>query len=139
MSKENSMDKSTISKAFNKLFFEFLDDILLVFPESKEIAHAKKSFSIVKMANATILIKVWKTHVYDKYQEHIDAEDISFFFEKDYSDDLENVAGGDDIIKMIENIRQPLAGMDENNKNHCSKYVLKLSKLSLLYQDIIKS
>jgi len=135
MSKENSMDKSTISKAFNKLFFEFLDDILLVFPESKEIAHAKKSFSIVKMANATILIKVWKTHVYDKYQEHIDAEDISFFFESDYSD----VAGGDDIIKMIENIRQPLAGMDENNKNHCSKYVLKLSKLSLLYQDIIKS
>ena len=41
MSKENSMDKSTISKAFNKLFFEFLDDILLVFPESKEITHAK--------------------------------------------------------------------------------------------------
>lgn len=138
MSKDISMDKKTISKAFNNLFFDFLDDILSVFPESKEILHAKKSFGLLRTANPIILIKAWKTHVYDKYQEHIDAEDISFFFEKDYSGDLQDVRGGDDIIKMIDNIRQPLSSMDENNKKHSAEYVLKLSKLSVMYQDIIK-
>jgi hypothetical protein len=138
MSKEISMDKKTISKAFNNLFFDFLDDVLVVFPESKEILHAKKSFGLLRTANPTILIKAWKTHVYDKYQKYIDAGDISFFFEKDYSDDLQNVRGGDDIIKMIDNIRAPLSLMDENNKKHCAEYVLKLSKLSVMYQDIIK-
>ena len=138
MSKEISMDKSTISKAFNKLFFDFLDDVLVVFPESKEIQQAKKSFSLLKTANPSILIKAWKTHVYDKYQEHIDGGDISFFFEKDYSGDLQDVRGGDDIMKMIDNIREPLASMEENNKKHCADYVLKLSKLSVMYQDIIK-
>lgn len=133
------MDKSTISKAFNNLFFDFLDDVLLVFPESKEILHAKKSFGLMRTANPTILIKAWKKHVYDKYQEHIEKEDISFFFEKDYSSDLKNVHGGDDIIRMIDNIRNPLSEMEENNKQHSAEYILKLSKLSIMYQNLIKA
>ena len=123
MSKEISMDKKTISKAFNNLFFDFLDDVLVVFPESKEILHAKKSFGLLRTANPTILIKAWKTHVYDKYQEHIDVGDISFFFEKDYSGDLQDVRGGDDIIKMIDNIRGPLSSISACFSYYCCSYI----------------
>tara|TARA_B100000287_G_scaffold403981_1_gene426237 strand:- start:188 stop:607 length:420 start_codon:yes stop_codon:yes gene_type:complete len=138
MSKEINMDKSTISKAFNNLLSDFLDDILLVYPESKEIAQAKKSFGLLRTANPSLIIKAWKKHVYDNYKDHIDAENISFWFEKDYSKDLQDVSGGDDIMKMIENIRGPLSTMDENNRKHCSEYIVKLSKLSVMYQEIIK-
>ena len=137
MSKEINMDKSTISKAFNNLLSDFLEDILLVYPESKEIAQAKKSFGLIRTANPSLIIKAWKKHVYDNYQQYIDAEDISFWFEKDYSGDLQDVSGGDDIMKMIENIREPLSTMDENNRKHCAEYIVKLSKLSVMYQEII--
>ena len=36
------MDKSTLLKGFNNLFFEFLDDVLTVYPDNKEIKYAKK-------------------------------------------------------------------------------------------------
>lgn len=132
------MDKGTVYKGFNKLLFDFLDDLYTLYPESKEIAQAKKTFSIFKTANPTILIKTWHSKIYIMYQKEIDEGDISFFFDKDYSSDLKNVTGSDEIINMIENIRQPLKEMDTINKNHCSNYIIKLSKLSCLYQDLIK-
>ena len=89
-------------------------------------------------ANPTILIKTWYSKIYTVYQKEIDSGDISFFFDKDYSSDLKNVAGSDEIMKMIENIRQPLKEMDTTNRQHCSSYIIKLSKLSFMYQDLIK-
>lgn len=132
------MDKGTVYKGFNTLLFDFLDDLYTLYPESKEIAQAKKTFSIFKTANPTILIKTWHSKIYIMYQKEIDKGDISFFFDKDYSSDLQNVTGSDEIINMIENIRQPLKEMDTTNKTHCSNYIIKLSKLSCLYQDLIK-
>jgi|TARA_B100001248_G_C27377912_1_gene455320 hypothetical protein len=132
------MDKGTVFKGFNKLLFDFLDDLSTLYPESKEIAQAKKTFSIFKTANPTILIKTWHSKIYVVYQKEIDSGDISFFFDKDYSSDLKNVVGSDEIMNMIENIRQPLKEMDATNKQHCSNYIIKLSKLSVLYQDLIK-
>ena len=41
-------DKASVSKAFNKHFFEFLEDILVVFPDNTEIKYAKKSFEYTK-------------------------------------------------------------------------------------------
>lgn len=132
------MDKGTVFKGFNKLLFDFLDDLSSLYPESREITQAKKTFSIFKSANPTILIKTWYSKIYLIYKKEIDSGDISFFFEKDYSSDLKNVSGSDEIINMIENIRQPLKEMNPTNKQHCSNYVIKLSKLSYLYQDLIK-
>ena len=132
------MDKSTIHKSFNKLFFDFLEDLLTIFPDSKEIAQAKKTFSLFKTANPSILIKAWHKHIYIKYAAQINDGDITFFFDKDYSGDLKNVNGADEIIKMINNIREPLKQMDEVNKQHSSEYIIKLSKLSVLFNDLTK-
>jgi hypothetical protein len=37
-------DKSTILKTFNTHFFDFLDDIISIFPENTDIKTARKSF-----------------------------------------------------------------------------------------------
>ena len=126
-------DKSTILKTFNAHFFEFLDDIIRIFPENNDIATARKSFETVKRANPTIIIKVWSKHVYTPYKEVIDQGNIEFFFEKDYGADLGAAANGKEVMRIVDTLREPLRSMDAVNKEHSAKYLINLSKLSALY------
>lgn len=125
--------KSDINKAFNKLFFDFLDDIVSIYPDNKDISSARTSFASFKQMNPTIIIKSWFKFVYTPYREIINAGDISFFFNKDYSADLQDTPGSKEIMRVIDEIRGPIQSMDETNKKHSSDYILKLSKLSELY------
>lgn len=132
------MDKSTVLKAYNKLFFEFLDDIITIYP-TKEIKYAKETFEVLKKANPTIIIKYWHKDVYVKYQEQIDNRDITFFIEKNYESDLRmNEQNSQKILEMVEIVRSTIRDMDETNLNHCADYMLNLSKLSKLYNDLTK-
>ena len=125
--------KSDINKAFNKLFFDFLDDIVSIYPDNKDISSARTSFASFKQMNPTIIVKSWFKFVYTPYREVINAGDISFFFNKDYSADLQDTPGSKEIMRVIDEIRGPIQSMDETNKKHSSDYILKLSKLSELY------
>ena len=129
-------DKATVSKAFNKHFFDFLDDILNIFPGKEEIVYAKKTFETIKKLNTTAIIKVWYPQVYSPYKEYIDVGNIDYFINKDYSQEFSGVNKGCDIIKMIDNIRKPISEMDDQNKQHCAKYIQNLSKLSTLYNSM---
>lgn len=129
-------NKSSVSKAFNKHFFEFLNDILNVYPDNKEIQYAITSFETIKRFNVTAIIKVWYTQVFQQYKEHIEEGNIDFFIDKDYSKDLDGVKKSDEILKMIDNIRNPIKSMDEKNKDFCVKYIQNLSKLSGLYNSL---
>ena len=131
-----NLDKTTTLRAFNKHFFDFLDDIISIYPEKKEIINAKSSFEIIKRANPTAIIKAWNKHVYNKYRGVIDDGDITFFFEKDYSKDLEKLSNAEKIMNTINNIREPISQMNDTNKGHCAKYIQNLSKLSTIYVDL---
>lgn len=131
-----NLDKSTTLRAFNKHFFDFLDDIITIYPEKKEIVNAKTSFEIIKRANPTAIVKAWNKHVYTKYKDVIDGGDITFFFEKDYSKDLEKLSNAEKIMNTINSIREPISQMDDTNKGHCAKYIQNLSKLSTIYMEL---
>ena len=126
-------DKSSINKAFNKLIISFLDDIISIFPEQQDIATAKTSLLSFKQMNPSILIKSWHKLVYTPYAQVIEAGDVNFFFEKDYSADLQNIPNGTEFMKMIDKVRTPIKTMDDTNRGHCADYILKLSKLSQMY------
>jgi hypothetical protein len=72
-------DKSSILKAFNNHFFEFLDDIIGIFPENNDIREARVTFETFKRGNPTLIIKVWFQYVYTPYASAILSGDISFF------------------------------------------------------------
>lgn len=129
-------DKGSISKAFNKHFFEFLEDILNVFPGNAEVKYAIKTFETIKKLNTTAIIKTWYVNAYIPYQSVIDSGNIDYFIQKDYSTDLADVSKGEEIVRMIDNIRGPISGMDDENKQHCMKYIQNLSKLSTLYHNM---
>ena len=126
-------DKSTVLRAFNKHFFEFIDDIVTILPDEPEIVKAKASFENIKKMNPTLICKTWFKVVYSPYKEVIDQGDISFFFEKDYASDLSNVPNAAEIMSIIDKIRMPIKSMDEVNRGHCTKYIQNLSKLSSVH------
>lgn len=130
-----SADKSTLLKTFNTQFFALLDDILRIFPENVDIAAGRKSFETIKRANPTIITKVWLTHVYTPYRQSINDGDIEYFINKDYGSDLNSVSNVQDVMKMIDTIREPIRSMDDVNKGHTIKYIQVLSKLSELYSN----
>lgn len=126
-------DKSTLSRAFNTHLLEFLDDIIRIYPDNPDIAKAKTSIETIKKANPALIIKAWYQKVYMPYQSIVDSGDISFFFDKDYSQDLQTVNNAGEIMKMIDKLREPVRGMDDSNKEHCMTYIQNLSKLSMAY------
>lgn len=129
-------DKSSVNKAFNTLLMSFIDDIISIYPQQEDIVTAKTSMMTFKQMNPTILIKSWFKMVYLPYAEVINVGDVSFFFDKDYSADLQNVPNGKEMMKMIDKVRGPIRTMDETNKSHCASYILKLSKLSEMYSSM---
>lgn len=129
-------DKSTLSRAFNTHLIEFFDDIIRIYPENQDISKAKTSFETIKKANPSLIVKAWYQKVYMPYQQVIDAGDFSFFFDKDYTQDLQSVSNAGEIMRMIDKIREPVRTMNDDNKDHCMKYIQNLSKISTVYSSM---
>lgn len=128
-----STDKTTILRGFNNHFFEFLDEIIRIFPENREIRDARITFDIIKKANPTAIAKAWYMYVYEKYKDVIEQGNLDFFFEKDYSEDLIYMSNANDIMKTIDIIRNPIKQMSIESKDAALKYIQNLCKLSQLY------
>jgi len=126
-------DKTTLLRVFNKHLFEFLDDIIRIFPDSIDIKASRNSFELYKKANPTILVKVWFTYIYKPYADIIDGGDIDFFVNKDYSQDLSYMANSKDILKIIDGLRTPIRDMSDANRSHSLEYMQNLCKLSNMY------
>lgn len=129
--------KSVILKAFNQHLKDFIDDIQTLFPTNVNIRTMKNSaLTLVKM-NPRKVIELWFTKVFSKYGKQIMNEDIEFFLNKDYSDDLKELDNDVDVdINIIEELRAQIRVMDESNKQMALKYVKEMTQLSSLYYSL---
>jgi hypothetical protein len=127
--------QSSILTAFNEHFVEFISDIQAVFPEDVDILSAKNSLLMIKKANPKMIIKIWKTHIVDKYMDKIEKGDISFFIDKDYADDLSASYFSNKIMEGIDRLRNPIREMTSENQEKTMKYIQNLTKLSTLYEN----
>jgi len=130
------MDKSTVLKAFCTHFFEFLDDLISIFPENRDIKDAKTAMEMVRSGNASILPKTWYSYVYIPYNDQIEAGDLEYFLNKDYSQDLANLANADNVGKAIDKIRSPIRSMSPDSKEKALKYIQNLNKLCVVYMKL---
>ena len=127
------MDKSTVLKAFNTHFFEFVDDVLGIFPDHAELATTRKTFDMIRKANPTAILKVWHSQVYLPYRDPIEQGNLEFFFTKNYADDVGNMANSQEIMRVIDTLRGPIQMMSDTSKAHTIKYIQNLSQLSTLW------
>ena len=125
--------KTTILRAFNNVFFEFVVEVQKVIPENNDIKDAIAGLEFFKKANPTCLIKSWQYFVNEPYKEEIAKGDISFFCDKDYKNDLTYMSNADDIMNAIQHIREPIKSMSVENKTIAFTYINNLCKLSSAY------
>ena len=130
------MDKTTILKAFNSQFEEFLEDVELLFPENKDIRTTKTGLTMMKKANPKMIVSVWYRYICVKYEDEIENENLEYFLTKDYSGDLKMDEGAaNKILESIDKIREPLRFLDEENKKKCVQYLKNLNQLSKIYNN----
>ena len=127
---------ATILTAFNDHFMEFVNDIISVFPSDADILSAKNSFTLIRKANPKMIIKIWHKYVVEKYESAIESGDISFFINKDYSDDLTNADNSEKITEAIDRLRNPVKMMTSEDQQKVMKYIQNLKKLSTIYQSL---
>lgn len=134
-----SVDKSTLLKAFNGQIEEFLEDIVILFPENRDIKTSKTAIVMMKQANPKMLLSVWYRYIYMKYAEKIEEENIDYFLNKDYTEDvakLEKNSSGSSIIESINKLKGPLKELDEENTSKCIQYLKNLNNLSNMYMNL---
>jgi hypothetical protein len=118
--------------AFNEHFIEFVSDIQSVFPEDHDLLVAKNSFLAIRKANPKLIVKIWNSYIVNKYKTQIENGDISFFLEKDYSQDVSNYEYSEKIMEAINRLRGPIKNMSKESQEKTMKYIQNLTKLSTL-------
>jgi hypothetical protein len=120
--------------AFNDHFVEFLTDIQRVFPEDVDILTAKNALLTIRKTNPKIIVKIWTTCVVGEYKKEIDAGDIDFFINKDYTKDIANSSSSSKITESIDRLRNPVKQMSADDQAKVMKYIQNLTKLATLYE-----
>ena len=123
---------SNILTVFNDHFVDFINDVQSVFPEDPDILTAKNALTAVRKANPKMIVKIWKAFIAEKYRSEIEAGDISFFVDKDYSSDVSTSNSSDKIMESIDRLRVPIKNMTTENQAITMKYIQNLTKLSEL-------
>ena len=130
---ESLNHRNLYSNAFNTLFFEFLDDVLAIYPECQEIRVARNACSHFRSLSGSNLVKMWHTSVYLPYRHQIMQGNVDFFLYKEYTSDLKHPSNS--VMEKIEHVRACILTMSESNKKHVAKYILNLSRLSEMYSN----
>lgn len=129
------MNKDDIIGLFNTKLKEFVDDLLLLYPEDGNLHAAKKAILLLKTIDGRKTLQLFKVHIYDRYSKQLFDRDETFFMTKDYDEEtrlLENVA--ENITQqLVENIKQYWTQMSDKNKDTVWKYWLILLKLCEKY------
>ena len=123
---------NNILTAFNDHFLEFVNDVHAVFPEDADILSAKNSLITIRKANPKMIVKIWNTFIVGKYKAEIEAGDLDFFMNKDYSADLSVSQNNDKIMESINRLRDPIRNMGPDNQAKVLKYIQNLTKLAEL-------
>ena len=129
------MNKDDIIGLFNTKLKEFVDDLLLLYPEDGNLHAAKKAILLLKTIDGRKTLQLFKVHIYDRYSKQLYDRDETFFMTKDYDEEtrlLENVA--ENITQqLVDNIKQYWTQMSDKNKDTVWKYWMILLKLCEKY------
>lgn len=123
---------SNILTAFNDHFIEFVSDIQNVFPDDSDILTTKTMLVTIRRANPKMIVKIWNSFIVSKYKDEIEAGNIDFFINKDYSQDVSYASNSDKIMEAIDRLRDPIKKMSLEDQAKTMKYIQNLTKLAQL-------
>ena len=119
--------------AFNNQFEEFIQNILIAFPNDIDIINGKNSIALMKKMNPKLIIIAWRDYVAKPYNHSIITGGINWFVSKDYTEDVQDIPEAKKILEVINRIRVPVSTLSDENKDIILKYIYNLNQLSLKY------
>ena len=130
-------NKSSVLKLFNNHLLEFIDDVILIFPDDVNIKTGKTVLEGLKKVNPKSIIVSWYECITLVYIKEIEQGDFDFFENKDYTQDVNNrnISGqsNNKVIKAIDDIKKKIKTTSDSNKNKTMKYIQNLTKMSKIY------
>mgnify|MGYP000922501340 CR=1 FL=1 len=113
---------SNFLKAFNNHLVDFMNDILVLLnkKEKNEMETYKIFVEKLIKSNASMIIKIWKKYIMDKYIDNISNNDFDFFLNKDYNYISKNNKNVEGLIEKIKNI---VSKMNDENREKALKYI----------------
>lgn len=117
-------------QAFNNHFFEFLDDILVVFPDDTDLLSAKNAMKLIRKSNPKLIPTIWEQRIASKYRAQIEQGDLSYFIDKNYDDELKGEKNGARIMEAVNRLREPIRQMSPENQTKVLQYIQNLTRLS---------
>jgi hypothetical protein len=127
------MNNSLVISTFLKQLDECIADISLAYSTDERFIKCKRYLDGMKKSNPGVLIKTWKKLITDKYETQINSGDIDYFLEKDFTKEASEFTTPSMIDTTIQDLRQIIRDMSDENKKITFKYIQNLCKLSNLY------
>ena len=127
------MNKSGITKLFNKTFEDFLSKLVELFPNNTDVIASQTGLLALKRANPKLLISVWIENVFQKYATQIAEGNLDYFLEKDYRTDLKDILQTETYLDAIDRIRAPLRELTGDKLNDVIKYLQNLNTICFTY------
>lgn len=126
------MDKKLYLSSFNDHFEEMLVDISRIYPEDSDIKKVYTYLSGIRVVNVTKIHKIFRESVINKYRKNIMNNEIDFFLDKDYSEDLTSKFK-DKVNEKLDFLKSTIRKMELNEQQKIIQYLKNLISLSDLY------
>lgn len=128
------MSKALYLDTFNKHILEFINDILVLYPNDKDIISSKRYLGTLTFVNKTFLIKTWYANS-KKFKNEIQDGNITFFLNRTYDDDINKAYNTDYSNYLIKRVKEIVKELESDNLQKAIKYIQNLTKLSCLYME----
>lgn len=132
----SQIDNSIYLRTFNEQLSSFMDELERVLPQNITVSNVKMCVEALKKTNPKLIILGWQKYVVIPYIEKINEGDYNFFIEKDYSSDLNGYKNSESVLKSINDMRESVRDMDENNKKTSFEFISNLCNLSKAYNGL---
>ena len=132
----NNITKKDIFKLFNKNYFELLEFMNKYSNKNQYFNSFYRKNYIMKKTNIKIFIKTWKIAINDKYGEQIMNNNVRFFLENDFKDELngsKNLNKEYKIQDCIIYMKSIYYTLDSAITDRFIKYIYDLTILTDLY------
>ena len=134
------MSKNQIIETFNKHIMEFVRDIERVFPTDKDIMDSRKSLNRTIMIMPQAVIRAFNEHICMVYGKEIEEGNLDFFIDNDYNSKHGHIINNNNwIINKINELRQPVRNMLDDDKAKVIQYLKNLKKLTDMYNILRKN
>ena len=128
------MSKALFLDTFNNHILEFINDILVLYPNDTDIISSKRYLGTLTFVNKTYLIKTWYVSS-NKFKDAIQDGNISFFLNRKYDDDINKAYNTDYSNYLIKRVKEIVKELESDNLQKAIKYIQNLTKLSCLYME----